>query len=109
MSISVRQQGDVTIVDVQGKVTGDGSLARVVQAALDAGTRRVLLNLAGVIMIDSTGIGEIGGVRTSVTSRGGSLKLLVPSAVTSVSGVAQLVPGFEVFGTEREALNSFRV
>ncbi len=107
MTVSTRQQGTVTILDLQGQITGDASLAKAVQNALDSGARKVLLNLTGIVMVDSSGIGEINKVLAAVNSRGGKLKLFVPSTVANIPGVSQLGSGYEIFRTEREAINSF--
>jgi len=109
MTISLRQYGSVTIVSVQGKITGDGSALKAVRGALESGTRSILVDMAGITMIDSTGIGELTSARTAVAERGGDLKLLIPPAVASAPGIGLLPSGFAVFRDEKDALASFSV
>jgi anti-sigma B factor antagonist len=106
MSVSVRQQGSVTIVSLQGQITGDTAMLKAVRAALDTGARSILMDMTGITAVDSSGIGELNNVRAAVTDRGGAIKLLVPSAVTNVPGIAQL-SGFQTFRTEKDAIVSF--
>ena len=77
--ISERQAGDVTILDLDGKVTiGEGSVAlrSAIRRLLGEGKNKLLLNLAGVGYIDSSGIGELVSSFTAVKKEGGTLKLL---------------------------------
>src|SRR5215510_12284604 len=61
LNIAERQAGDVTVLDMSGKITiGEGSVAlrTAVRRLLEEGKKRILLNLGGVSYIDSSGIGE---------------------------------------------------
>ena len=83
MNISQRQADGVAILDVQGKITigvGDVAVREAVQTALDAGARNILLDLQDVSTIDSSGVGELVSAFTTVTNRGGKLKLAQPAA-----------------------------
>lgn len=111
MEINTRQVGDVTILDLKGKVTigsGDVQLRHAVREASDAGSRNLLLNMAGVATIDSSGIGELVSCYTMTTNRGGKLKLLnLPPKVQDILHITQLITIFEVFDDEKEAVDSF--
>ena len=111
MKIAVRQQEGVTIIEPKGKITigvGDVALRDAVHEALEAGGRNILLNLADVTTIDSSGIGELVSGYTTVTNRGGKLKLLgLPPKVQDILQITQLVTVFEVFEDEAEAIASF--
>lgn len=111
MDVNKRQVGDVTILDLKGKITigtGDVQLRNAVQEVLNGGTRKVLLNMAGVTTIDSSGIGELVSAYTSVSSRGGKLKLVnLPAKVTDILMITQLITVFEVYDNEAESLSSF--
>lgn len=111
MKISVRQEMGVTILDPKGKITigvGDVALREAVGEALEAGARNILVNLAGVTTIDSSGIGELVSAFTTVTNRGGKLKLCsLPSKVSDILQITQLISVFEVLETEREGIDSF--
>ncbi len=111
MKINVKQSDGVTIIEPKGKITigvGDVALRDAVHEALDAGARNILVGLGQVTTIDSSGIGELVSAYTTVTNRGGKLKLSnLPAKVTDILQMTQLISVFEVFGTEKEALASF--
>ncbi len=111
MRIAARHREGVTILDVKGKITigiGDVALRDAVSEALTAGARNILLNLAEVSTVDSSGIGEMVSTFTTVTNRGGKLKLLnLPAKVADVLQITQLITVFESFDNEDEALQSF--
>jgi anti-anti-sigma factor len=111
MNISQRQVGDVTILDVSGKITigvGDVQVRDAVHMALGSGARNLVLNLKNVTTIDSAGVGELVSAYTTVTNRGGKLKLVnLPSKVNDILQITQLITVFEVYDSEQEALESF--
>ena len=111
ITITERQAGDVTIVDLEGKVTiGEGSVAlrTTIRRLLGEGKSKILLNLAGVGYIDSSGIGELVGSYTTVTNRGGKLKLLhLPAKLNELLHVTQLITVFEVYDNESDAVASY--
>jgi anti-sigma B factor antagonist len=111
MNISARHRGGVTILDVKGKITigvGDVALREAVNGALEAGSKSILLNLAGVSTVDSSGVGEMVSAYTTVTNRGGKLKLeKLPSKVADILQITQLITVFEVYDNEDEAVESF--
>ncbi len=111
MSIDVQQRAGFTILNVSGKVTigaGDVALRDAVHGALDAGANKMLINLGGVSTMDSSGIGELVSAYTTVTNRGGQLKLVnLPAKVQDILQITQLITVFEVFDTEDEAMASF--
>lgn len=111
MNISARHRDGVTILDVKGKITigvGDVALRDAVHGALDAGAKNILVNMAGVTVLDSSGIGELVAAYTSVTNRGGKLKLLnLPARINDLLQITQLISVFEVFDNEDEAVQSF--
>ena len=111
MKIEARHEHGVTILEPKGKITigvGDVALREAVAEALEAGARNILFNLGGVSTIDSSGIGELVSAYTTVTNRGGKLKLAsLPSKVTDILQITQLISVFEVHDTEREGLDSF--
>ena len=111
MNITQRQVGDVTILDVSGKITigvGDVQVRDAVHMALGSGARNLVLNLRNVTTIDSAGVGELVSAYTTVTNRGGKLKLLnLPSKVNDILQITQLITVFEVYDDEKEAVESF--
>ena len=111
MKIGIRQNQGVTILDPKGKITigsGDIALRDSVLEALDSGSRKILINLKDVSTIDSSGIGELVAAFTTVTNRGGKLKLVgLPPKVSDILQITQLVTVFEVLDTEDEAMSTF--
>jgi anti-sigma B factor antagonist len=101
----------VDIINLQGKITigaGDSQLRDLISQALSQGNNKILLDMQGVTTIDSSGIGELVGAFTTVTNRGGKLKLLhLPPKVTDLLQVTQLITVFEVYDNEKQALASF--
>ncbi len=111
MKATNRTVENVEIISLQGKITigsGDTQLREVISTAVNAGKTNVLLDLSGVTTIDSSGIGELVGSYTTVTNRGGKLKLLhLPAKLNELLHVTQLITVFEVYDNEREAVASF--
>lgn len=111
MKISARNRDGVTILEPQGKITigvGDVALREAVTEALNTGSKKILINMAAVTTIDSSGVGELVSTYTSVANRGGRLKLLhLPPKVDDILQVTQLITVFEVFDDEDEAVASF--
>ncbi len=112
LQISIRESGDVTILDLQGRVTigvDSDLLSGQLENLVANGVRNLLLNLADVTQLDSSGVSAIVGTYVSLRRQGGSLKLLCPCgrvrAVLQVIHMPEIIPTFE---DETEALASFR-
>ena len=76
--------------------------------AIGEGPAKLLINLGEVTTIDSSGVGELVSAYTTVTNRGGKLKLVnMPPKVSDILQITQLITVFEVFETEDEAVQSF--
>jgi anti-sigma B factor antagonist len=112
MQIEERVVGDVTILDLKGKITlgeGDEALKAKVNALTAQGRKRILLNLAGVPYIDSAGLGEVVHTYTTVSRQGGQLKLVnLTKRITDLLSITKLLTVFETFDSEDEALQSFK-
>jgi anti-anti-sigma factor len=104
-------ENGVEIIKLEGKITigsGDQQLREVIAEALANGKTKILLDMSGVTTIDSSGIGELVGSYTTVTNRGGKLKLLhLPAKLNELLHVTQLITVFEVYESEAEGLASF--
>ena len=111
MTASTRLVGDVTIVDLSGRIVlGDGSagLRDLVQNLVSEGNKKILLNLSDVNYIDSSGLGELVCAFTSMRSQGGELKLLnVTRRVRSLLQITKLISVFEIADDEAASLSSF--
>jgi anti-sigma B factor antagonist len=112
LNISERQAGDVTILDLSGKITiGEGSVAlrTTIRRMLEEGKKKILLNLAGVGYVDSSGIGELVSSYTAINKDGGQLKLLnLTQKIQDLLTITKLLTVFDVYESESEALNSFK-
>lgn len=112
LNITERQAGDVTILDMSGKVTiGEGSVAlrNAVRRLLQEGKKKVLLNLAGVGYIDSSGIGELVSSYTTVSGAGGQLKMLnLTQKLQDLLAITKLLTVFDVYDDEGEALGTYK-
>ncbi|MCL4795209.1 MAG: STAS domain-containing protein [Bryobacteraceae bacterium] len=112
VKMSSRQIGDVTVIDAAGRITlGEGSTAfrEAVKDLVAKGQKKILLNLAEISYIDSSGIGEMVSGFTSVSNAGGQLKLLnLTKRVQDLLQITKLYTVFEVFDDEAVALSSFQ-
>jgi anti-sigma B factor antagonist len=111
MKATSRTTDGIEIINLQGKITigsGDSQLREVITNAVNNGKSKILLDMSGVTTIDSSGIGELVGSYTTVTNRGGKLKLLhLPAKLNELLHVTQLITVFEVYENEQDALKSF--
>jgi anti-sigma B factor antagonist len=111
MKVNVRQRDGVTILDLKGKITigvGDVALRNAVQEAINGGSTRVIINLKDVTTIDSSGVGELVSAYTTATNRGVKLRLEnLPSKVSDILQITQLITVFDVYDTEDAAIRSF--
>ncbi len=111
MTITTREVSHVTIVDINGRITlGDetGQLRDTVRKLLAAGKKKIVLNLADVDYIDSSGVGELVSSFTAVRNAGGELKLLsLTKKVSDVLQVTKLYTVFDIKEDEFIAVKSF--
>jgi anti-sigma B factor antagonist len=112
LNIRERQAGDVTILDLDGKITiGEGSvsLRGAIRRLVEEGKKKILLNLSGVGYVDSSGIGELVSSYTTTSSKGGQLKLLnLTQKIQDLLTITKLLTVFDVYEDESTALNSFQ-
>src|SRR6266478_8165806 len=111
MTISTRQVGGVTIVDIRGRIVlgeESASVRDVVCDLLSKGHKQILLNLGAVDYIDSMGLGSLVGAFVSVWKQGGELKLLnLTNKVTDVMQITRLYTVFDIMDDEAVAVKSF--
>lgn len=111
MKIEMRTVRDVRILDCSGKITlGEGTMAvrNTVRDILKENGKKIILNLADVNYIDSSGIGELVSTYTTVTNAGGQLKLLsLTKKIHELLQITKLLTVFQVFDSEEAAVNSF--
>jgi len=103
--------GDVTVIDVAGRITlGEGSsvLRDAMRDLVSKNQKKILLNLGDVSYIDSSGIGELVSGFTTVTNSGGALKLLnLNKRVKDLLQITKLYTVFDVHEDEAGAIRSF--
>jgi anti-sigma B factor antagonist len=111
MHVELRKAGEVVVVDLDGKLTagmGDQLLRDAVAQLLADRHRKILVNLSQVSFIDSAGVGELVAGLRAAQRAGAALKILNSSErVNSTLYLARLLPIFEVYQAERDALQSF--
>ena len=111
VKLSTRQVGDVSVIDVAGRITlGEGSsaLRDAVRDMINKNQKKILLNLGEVNYIDSSGIGELVSGFTTVTNSGGQLKLLnLNKRVKDLLQITKLYTVFDVHEDEAGAIRSF--
>ena len=72
------------------------------------GQKRILLNLAGLTYVDSSGVGQLVGALTTARNQGGEIKLLKPSSnVLDLLKTTKLDNVFDIRQDEAAAIQSF--
>lgn len=110
-TISQRQSSEITILDLNGKITlGDGTaqFRDAIRKLIEQEHMKLLLNFSDVSYVDSSGIGELVSAYTTVTSKGGQLRLLsLPRRIHDLLRITKLLTVLETFDDESRALQSF--
>jgi len=111
LKINIRETADAVILDMSGRLSlGDAlvDLRDSIREALAGDRKNILLNLAEVGYIDSSGLGQLIGSYATVTSRGGQMKLLnLQKRVKDLMQITKLLTVFETYNDEAAALGSF--
>lgn len=111
MQIEERVAGDVTLLDLKGKLTlgeGDEILKDKINSLVLQGRLKIVLNLADVPYVDSAGLGEVVRTFTTISRQGGSLKLLnLTKRITDLLAITKLLTVFETYDNEADAVRSF--
>ncbi|MGH9941560.1 MAG: STAS domain-containing protein [Pyrinomonadaceae bacterium] len=112
LNVTERQAGDVTVLDLSGKITiGEGSvsLRSAIRRLIEEGKKKILLNLSNVNYVDSSGIGELVSSFTTLNREGGQLKLLhLTQKIQDLLAITKLLTVFDTYDDESSALNSFK-
>ena len=111
LEVSEKQISEVTLLNLKGKITigaGDVALRNHIEGLLEQGRNKIILNMARVSYIDSSGTGELVSCFTKVRKTDGKLKLLnISQKIQDILQIAQLFSIFDVFTDEAEAVGSF--
>lgn len=109
-SAIIRQVGQVSVVEVSGKLTSfeSGALRNSIARLLKEGRKQILLNLSGLVYLDSSGIGDLVHSYMSVIKSGGEMKVVgLTEKVEEILKITQLYQVFPEFKDEHSALQSF--
>jgi anti-anti-sigma factor len=111
LTVHERRIGDVTIIDMHGRITvqeGADAFRDLVRGLVALSRINVVLNFKEVRYIDSTALGELVRTHLSISRRHGRLTLLhLPATVRELLATTRLLPVFDVFDDEAEAVNSY--
>jgi anti-sigma B factor antagonist len=111
MTISTRQVGAITILDIGGRIVlgeESASLRAVIRDLLKNGHKQILFNLGDVASIDTIGFGSLVGAFTTVRKQGGDLKLInLPEKFAGVMQITKLYTVFDIINDEAAAVKSF--
>lgn len=112
LNIIERHHEHVTVLDLAGKIKMGDDLVKLGMALrfiVGEGEKNILLNMAGISYIDSSGLGELISVYNAVQKSGGELKLLhLTDRVSQLMIITKLLTVFESFDSEEAAINSFQ-
>jgi len=112
MEITKRHVDDITILDLKGKLTAGGGaelLRDTVASIVFQGDRKVVLNLAGVAYMDSSGLGELVRCSLIVQREKGTIKLVnLTSKITDLLAITKLLTIFDTFDSEDACLKAMR-
>lgn len=111
--INERRIGSVSVLDLKGRVRISGpnlALHRSIRTLAEEGKLQVLLNLANVMSIDSSGLGELISSQITLNNKGGELKLVhLTESLRELMAITKVLTVFDICDTEAEALSSFKV
>lgn len=112
LNIHERRIGEVTILDMDGNIRIGGSnvaLKKAIRDLLGEGRSQIVLNLARVTYIDSSGLGELISGHVSLHNKGGQIKLLnLTQRLQELMTITKLLTIFEAFDSESQAVDSFK-
>ncbi len=113
LNIPERRIGNVTVLDMDGNIRIGGNsvaLQKAIRSLVDEGRNQIVLNLARVTYIDSSGLGELISSHVTLNNRGGQIKLLnLTQRLQDLMTITKLLPIFDVYDNEPEAVDSFTI
>ena len=111
MDITERKVGDVTIVDVSGRMVVSDSPGRLkdkVSSLIFQGEKRIIINLEKVSYVDSGGLGEMVACHGSAVRAGGEVKLAnVGKRINDLLVMTKLLTVFDAHDSEESAIKAF--
>jgi anti-sigma B factor antagonist len=109
-SVKIRHRDQVALIDVSGHLTffEVGALRESIQSLLKAQRKNIILNLSGLVYLDSSGVGELARIYVAVVKHGGAMKVIgLTPKVEEVLKITHLSQVFQEFPDEQSALRSF--
>ncbi len=112
LNIHERRIGDVTVLDMDGNIRIGGSniaLKEAIRGLVAEGRNQIVLNLARVTYIDSSGLGELISSHVTSNHKGGQIKLLnLTQRFHELMTITKLITIFDVYDDESQAVDSFK-
>ena len=112
MKIKIVDNDDIKIIQLNGKITigeGDVQLRSCINEVLESGCLKIVLDLHGVSYMDSSGVGELVSCYTTITNRGGALRLTrLKSKIYGLLQLTALVTVFQIYDSNEDAMQSFQ-
>ena len=112
MGVEVKEHNDIVVIDIKGNLMGGPETAAVhdkVKELVDQNKKKVVINLAHVKWMNSSGLGILMGCLTSMRNAGGDLKLCgVTEKVQSLFMITKLVTIFDTYSDSKEAVKAFQ-
>lgn len=110
MVVKDRKVGEITVLTVDGEINFNSSpdFRKAFLKVLESKAQRVVVNLAGVAYVDSSGLATLVEAHQKIKNSGGRLRLAnLTGKVKSLFEITKLEKLFEIFPTEDEALKTF--
>jgi len=111
MEMTERQTGDVTVLELAGKLTLGDSTQRLrdkINSLLYQERKQLVLNLGGLDMIDSTGLGELVRTHSTAKTKQAGVRIAnLPRRIHDLLTLTKLITVFDVFDSEEDAVRSF--
>jgi len=112
LTIASRELDGVTVLDLSGRITlGEGSvqLRDAVRGLISKGQKHILLNMADVNYIDSSGLGELVSAFTTAKNQQADVKLLsLTKKVHDLLQLTKLYTVFDIWDDEANAIAAFK-
>lgn len=112
MNFNVKDAGNIAIVELSGRLdmSNGNKLKEVVKELLQAGKSQIHVNLAAVDFVNSSGLGALVSIMKEIRLHRGRLTMSdLVEYVREIFDITQLSHIFEIYSTEREAMNSYEI
>ena len=112
VKMTIREVADVSVVDLDGRIVlGEESnaLREKLKSLIAAGKKKIVLNMADVKYIDSTGLGTLVAAHVSAKKQDASVRLChLGQKFHEIMQMTKLLTVFDTFETEAAAVSSFQ-